>query len=102
MNEEKALSHEITHQNSANQIDILARFADTLSSIRLVSYSISEILIPLFEQKVYAAQRLGWNDLEADSFDRLVFCMPFLDTCGKQSSILNLHMKLQLEQRIKI
>ena len=69
----------ITHQTATDQIDILlARFADSLSSIGMVRYSIKEKLIPLLEQKVLAAQRLGWKDLEADSFDGLGILYAFL------------------------
>lgn len=69
----------ITHQTATDQIDILlARFADSLSSIGMVRYSIKEKLIPLHEQKVLAAQRLGWRDLEADAFDGLGILYAFL------------------------
>jgi tetratricopeptide (TPR) repeat protein len=69
----------ITHQEPTSQTDILlSHFADALSSVGMVRYSVRERLIPLIERKIASAQRLGWKDLEADSFDGLGILYAFL------------------------
>lgn len=50
---------------------VLASFIDALSAIGMLRYSIREKLIPLLEQRISAAQRLGLKDMEADAYDDL-------------------------------
>jgi tetratricopeptide (TPR) repeat protein len=89
----------IIHQDATSQTDILlSRFADALSSIGMVRYSVKEKLIPLIEQKIAAAQRLGWKDLEADSFDGLGILHAFLGYL--QLSIQYFEMAYEIANRI--
>lgn len=66
-------------QTPSNETDLLlAQFVDAVSSVGMIRYSVTETLIPLAEQKILAAQRLGWKDLEADALDGLGILYAFL------------------------
>lgn len=70
---------QILRQAPSNETDlVLARFIDGVSSVGMTRYSVSETLIPLAEQRVLAAQRLGWKALEADALDGLGILYAFL------------------------
>ncbi len=69
----------VVQQVPTNETDILlARFADALSAIGMIRYSVPDTLIPLSEKKIVAAQRLGSKELEADSLDGLGILYAFL------------------------
>jgi len=66
-------------QTPSNETDLLlAQFVDAVSSVGMMRYSVTETLIPLAEQKILAAQRLAWRDLEADALDGLGILYAFL------------------------
>lgn len=46
-------------------------FVDAFSAMGMLRYSIRDRLIPLMEQKIAVAQRLGMKDMEADAYDDL-------------------------------
>jgi tetratricopeptide (TPR) repeat protein len=50
---------------------VLASFLDALSGPGMLRYSIRDKLIPLLEQRIFIAQRLGAKDMEADAYDDL-------------------------------
>jgi len=50
---------------------VMASFVDALSGPGTLRYSIRDKLIPLLEQKIPIAQRLGAKDMEADGYDDL-------------------------------
>ena len=50
---------------------VLASFVDALSGPGMLRYSIRDKLIPLLEQRIFIAQRLGAKDMEADAYDDL-------------------------------
>ena len=62
----------VEHQDDTRERDLVfVSFVDALSATGMVRYSIKEKLIPLLEQRVSAAQRLGLKDMEADACDDL-------------------------------
>jgi tetratricopeptide (TPR) repeat protein len=62
----------VEYQDETRERDlVLASFIDALSATGMVRYSIKDKLIPLLEQRVSAAQRLGLKDMEADAYDDL-------------------------------
>lgn len=62
----------VQHQDVTRERDlILALFIEALSAVGMLRYSVRARLIPLLEQRVSAAQRLGLKGMEADAYDDL-------------------------------
>lgn len=62
----------VGHQDETRNRDlVLAAFIDALSATGMLRYSIRDKLIPLLEQRISAAERLGLRDMEADAYDDL-------------------------------
>lgn len=69
----------LREQNPTNERDVFfGRFVDALSTIGMVRYSVPGMLIPLSEEKILSAQRLGMKELEADALDGLGILYAFL------------------------
>ena len=62
----------VQHQDVTRERDLmLALFIEALSTVGMLRYSVRARLIPLLEQRVSAAQRLGLDGMEADAYDDL-------------------------------
>jgi tetratricopeptide (TPR) repeat protein len=62
----------VEQQEETHERDlVLAAFVDALSGPGMLRYSIRDRLIPLLEQRISIAQRLGAKDMEADAYDDL-------------------------------
>lgn len=62
----------VHHQDVTRERDLmLALFIEALSTVGMLRYSVRARLIPLLEQRVSAAQRLGLDGMEADAYDDL-------------------------------
>ena len=62
----------VQHQDVTRERDLmLALFIEALSTVGMLRYSVRTRLIPLLEQRVSAAQRLGLKGMEADASDDL-------------------------------
>lgn len=76
---------------------VLASFIDAVSAIGMLRYSIRDKLIPLLEQRISAAQRLGLKDMEADACDDLGVKYAYLGYLQQAIELFEMACVLALE-----
>ena len=75
----------------------LASFVDAVSGPGMLRYSIRDKLVPLLEQRIFIAQRLGAKDMEANAYDDLGIKCAYL--CYHREAIELFKRRLALQVR---
>ena len=69
----------VRQQKPSEQSDILlVHFVDAVTAIAMRRYNVANTLIPLCQQQVASAQRLGWREIESDALDGLGILYAYL------------------------
>jgi len=93
----------VQHQDVTREIDLtLALFIEALSTVGMLRYSFRARLIPLLEQRVSAAQRLGSKSMEADAYDDLGIKYAYLGYLSQAIGLFETARVIALEESDKV
>lgn len=88
----------VQHQEVTRERDLVLTFLiEALSAIGMLRYSVRARLIPLLEQRVSAAQRLGLKGMEADASDDLGIKYAYLGYLRQALELFETARRIALE-----
>jgi len=90
----------ICQQQPSEQSDILlVLFVEAVTAIGLRRYHVANTLIPLCQQQVAAAQRLGWREIESDALDGLGILYAFLGYKRQALAVFEEALQIAIQTR---